>query len=188
VIQAILNGEEVIRVVDERLTSGQPGVFQESDVSGGTWRLDNFFAGNLANAVLGEGVWITNRGAGSYSYFTADSGQQYLVPSTVTLQVTVVDFLLSPIGIQGVEVRIEVRVPGPGTGAEIAAGTTNAQGVFSASFNYTADVEVDVIVRRSSVFSPRMKRYEPVRTPATITSGGLTQTVEMTEDPNATNP
>lgn len=111
------------------------------------------------SAVNAQGVWISNRGAGTYEKFVADDGTEFLVPATVTLQVTVRDS--DAVVVEGARVRIELV----SDGSLILQGTTNASGIVSDSFSYTSDLAVLTKVR--------LKGFKNFRTAGTITSSGL---------------
>ena len=88
----------------------------------------------------------------------------------MTLSVQVDDTQTPPVGVAGASVRIE-RIS---DGSLIAEGTTNGSGLFSASFDYTADVDV--------LTKARLKGFRFFRTSGTITSSGLSVGVRF--EPN----
>ena len=187
-IIGFVNGVEVIRYTDSGqepfAPSGVPGFGFE--IAGLHSRIDDFAAGDFdASNALGEGVWVTNRGSGTYAFFTSDAGQVFNVPATVTLTVTVIDRTLSPQPLQGVRVRIQEPTNTEPNDLLVAQGTTNASGVFTTSFDYTADTPVEIVARLSSLFSPLRKRYIDETVPAVITAAGLNVTINLREDPNA---
>jgi len=148
----------------------QPGMLATSNNAGvPAGRLDDFEAGDLATTdLIGEGVWIHNRGAGDMAYMTADDGTQFTPQTSVALTVQVDD----PDGnaIAGARVRIELT----SDGSLVAQGTTNGSGTFSASYLYTSDVDVRTKVR--------LKGWKNFRTGGTITSSGLTVGVTLQPD------
>ena len=166
-----VNEVEEARVTDGRIASGQAGIFAEGDTAQ-VGRLDDFGVGDVTNSVLqGEGVWIHERGAGDFNFFTSDSGATFTLPSTVTLTVQVDDENGDPV--QGAKVRIANDPDSPGA-TSITEGTTNASGTFSDSFTYTVDTDVVVKVR--------LKGFKNFRTSGTIESTGLTVGVRFVAD------
>jgi hypothetical protein len=163
-----VNDVEEARAVDETLTSGQAGLMAEGD-TGQVGRVDGFGSGDVVDGVLeGEGVWIHERGAGTFDFFTSDGGTTFTLPSTVSLTVQVND----PDG--GAVVGARVRIEQDSDGALIADGETNASGTFSASFTFTGDLDVLTKVR--------LKGFKPFRTGGTIESSGLTIGVTFLRD------
>ena len=80
-----------------------------------------------------QGVWVTNRGAGDYDYFTSDSGQVYTIPVTLTITLT------------GLVDNTEVTVCLSGAGTTVAEiENTGSPGEFS--FNIDSGVAVDIII------------------------------------------
>lgn len=99
------------------------------------------------------------------------------INNTVTLQVSVVDQNNNAVP------YASVTIANASTRAIISEGVANNLGVYTDStYNYTADVNVLLITRKSS---PGDTRYLPVEPPATIESTGLTSTVGLTPAPFA---
>lgn len=116
--------------------------------------------------VAGSGVPANSELVGSSTVtFTAD----------VNLTITVIDTAGDPI--QTASVRIQE--PEASGGAQIAQGTTNASGVFSATYNYAGDQAIEVIVRKSTSGSTR---YFPEALTGTITNTGFTLSVTLRTD------
>ena len=127
------------------------------------------------NVALTDGVVIANF-VGTTDFFTSDDGSTFTPPVARTLTITVLDDAAVPIE------TAQVRIEQDSDKSLISSGTTNASGVFSDSVFLSGDVDVDAVVRKSS---PGSTRYIPVRRAATITSGGLSLTISMTEDTTA---
>ena len=108
------------------------------------------------------------------------NGSTIVINNSVTLTVTVKDEAGAAIQ----SARVSVRKTSDNT--EVLGGLTDVNGVVTGSFNFTVNTDVRVRVRKGSGPDPT-KDYLPVDSPQTITSGGLTTVVTMTEDPiNAT--
>jgi hypothetical protein len=110
-----------------------------------------------------DGVFMSDYGAGTVSYMTADDGTQYVPPVTVTLSV---ECRFNGSVREGIRVRIEET-----DGTLIVDGNTNASGIFSSSFTYTIPVAVNIVVRQKS--------YKFQTIAATIQSTGLAQGVSL---------
>lgn len=125
-----------------------------------------------------EGIIISDRGAGAIDYFTDDADTQYTPPVNVGITITVKD-ADDASAIEYARVRVLAAAGGPLTeGTEIMNVRTNASGVASATVGYTSDQPVTATVRQGS-YAPS---YVPYSFTGTITSSGLTQTVEMQPD------
>jgi hypothetical protein len=154
---------------------GQPGLWGNT-VNGpiNAIQLDDFEASDapanpgIATGVMGEGVWVHDRGAGVVEFLTSDSGAVFVPPVSVTLTVNVEDS--SGAAVEGASVRIEAS----SDGSLIAQGTTNVSGVFSAAFAYTGDIGVLTKVR--------LKGFRNFRTGGTIESTGITVGVTLQDD------
>jgi hypothetical protein len=125
-------------------------------------------SGWFTNRSAGEGVFISDYGAGAVQFFTDDAGGTFTPPSTVTLQVTVQDSSGSPV--QGARVRIART----SDNSLVAEGSTNASGVFSDSFVYTAPLAILTKVR--------LKGFKPFRALGSIESTGYTAGVTFISD------
>lgn len=99
------------------------------------------------------------------------------ITQTVTLQVTVVDDQNNVIPYASVSIQDQAD------DSEVSAGVANNLGVYTDStYNYTADLDVNVVARKSSPGAPR---YRARLSPAQITNTGLTATVGLEADTNA---
>lgn len=101
--------------------------------------------GFFTNRSAGEGVFITDYGAGTVEFFTDDAGNTFVPPATATLKATV----SNQVGDvqQDVNVRFEES-----DGTLIAQGPTDASGVFSTTLP-TSDLplsNVGVIARKKA--------------------------------------
>lgn len=121
-----------------------------------------------------DGVYISDRGAGSISYFTSDDGTQFTPPTSVTLSVTVSDAggLLA-------DANVYVQLgSGPFNDTDdLMRELTNGSGLATEPYNYTGDVAVTVRVRKVS--------YLEDISAQTITADGLTLQVALDLNPNA---
>ena len=116
-----------------------------------------------------SGKTITiNVSGGDTPSFRDGAGATTIVQNTVTVSCTVVDS--DGVAVQGARVRFEESVGG----TLVNQGTTDATGLFTFSYNYSADTDVDVIVR--------LKGYLPQRVAATIVNTGLTVPVTFIRD------
>lgn len=73
------------------------------------------------NINLQQGVWMSNRGAGTIAYMTADSGSIFTPPTTVTFELT------------GLKEGSEVRIYNANTDAEV----TGIESTVGTTFSYT---------------------------------------------------
>lgn len=86
------------------------------------------------NSSRGEGVWVSNRGAGDVAYFTSDSGTQYIPPVNVSFTIT------------GLVANSEVRIFRSDNRDEVA-GVENSGTTFTYNYTYTgADLNVYFVV------------------------------------------
>jgi hypothetical protein len=129
---------------------------------------------NLTNC---EALNIQGGGNGfSYREVASYTGT-VTINNTVTLQVSVVDDANQPVPYASVSILNAT------TRAEISAGVANNLGVYTDStYNYGGDVDVLVVVRKSSPGAPR---YLPVESPQVIGSGGLTVGIGLNTAPFA---
>lgn len=127
----------------------------------------------VRNVALTEGWAVYNLGGVGLSGFTqyvGDDGTAFTPAATVTLTITVLeaeDFVTPVVGAR-------VGIHRQSDNSEIVNDVTNASGIVSASFTYTADVAVFIRVRQET------ENY--VKIPATITASGLTQDVAVGDD------
>jgi hypothetical protein len=122
----------------------------------------------------GGAVTINVSGGGDSPSFRNGTSASTTVVNTKTLTVTC---KLGATAIAGLRVRVENAAGG----ALIMSGTTNASGVVTdATYNYTGDVSVNVIVR--------LKGWQNYRATDTITSSGLSHAASMTVDENVDLP
>jgi hypothetical protein len=115
----------------------------------------------------GKTITINVSGGDTPSYRDG-AGATTIVQNTVTVSCTVVD--VDGVAVQGARVRFEESVGG----TLVNQGTTDATGLFTFSYNYSADTDVDVVVR--------LKGYLPQRIAATIVNTGLTVPVTFIRD------
>lgn len=115
----------------------------------------------------GKTVTINVSGGDTPTYRDG-TGASTVVQNTVTVSCTVVDS--DGVAVQGVRVRFEESAGG----TLINQGTTDATGLFSFSYNYAGDIDVDLIAR--------LKGYLPQRVAATIVNTGLTVPVTFIQD------
>jgi len=115
----------------------------------------------------GKTITINVSGGDTPSYRDG-AGATTIVQNTVTVSCTVVDS--DGVAVQGARVRFEESVGG----TLVNQGTTDATGLFTFSYNYSADTDVDVVVR--------LKGYLPQRIAATIVNTGLTVPVTFIRD------
>lgn len=116
----------------------------------------------------GKAITIQIEGGGDTPSIRNGAGASTIVNNTVAVTVTVED--TDGVAVQGARVRVEQS----SNGALIDQGSTNVSGIFSFSYNYVSDLDVDVVVR--------LKGYLPVRIAATITSTGLSVPVTFVDD------
>lgn len=99
------------------------------------------------------------------------------IVQTVTLVAAVVDELNVAIP------YATVSIQDPTDDSEVSAGIANNLGIFTDStFNYTGDLAVNVVARKSS---PGDFRFKAVSSPNTIINTGLNAGVGLAADPNA---
>jgi hypothetical protein len=153
-------------------------VFEDAHLWGEDEQSQLFYSGtagffterNIANT---EGVAVVNTTSATIAYLTSDGGTQWTPPVSRNITVTVKDQADTAIS------TAQVRIEKDSDGSLITSGTTSGLGVFTDSVFLSGDVDVDVVVRKSSTGSTR---YIPVRRAATITSSGLSITIIMDED------
>lgn len=112
--------------------------------------------------VDGEGVFITDRGGGTVSYFTADNGWQWTPPQQYTLT-------LAPLitGSGGSEVRIYERIGANETGAELA-GIETAGTSFQYSYEHGGSDIPTIIVVFHVDYAPIWQHYDLTAADATV--------------------
>lgn len=109
--------------------------------------------------MMGEGIAISNiNDTGNLAYLTDDNGTQWIPPTTVTVEITNL--------IAGSRVYIRDT-----DADEVLWNVIEATSTFSESFEYTADVNIEVKVRNSTAPAPF---YKPFETTGQITSSGYT--------------
>jgi hypothetical protein len=139
-----------------------------------TWAADIVYA--YCHYVNRDGIVKINASGtsnpGTTSFSSTVDGAIIIV-NTKTLSVHVQDEDTNDI--TGASVRIENQ----STGAQISQGTTDGNGDYTdTGYNYVADVDVYVVVRKSSAGT----RYFPVRQAGQIDSDGLSVIITMVED------
>lgn len=85
---------------------------------------------NVANE---QGVWLSNRGAGTIGYMTSDSGSQFVPPQTVSFDIT------------GLQLGTEVRIYNADTNASITGTESAVASTFSYSYVYSGD-DINIFV------------------------------------------
>jgi hypothetical protein len=156
------------------VVSGQPGIGFGNVQSSDAARFDDVEFGEIADAdIHQEGVWLHNRGGGTFDYFTADDGTQYTVPATTTVTFT------------NIKDDTEVRVYATGTTTEIA-GTENATtgSPDDRSFAWSADAGTVVDYVLINVAGWQIIRVEGYTVPSSNTSLPIQQVIER----NYSNP
>lgn len=147
----------------------------------GTYTFDNFqFSGGGAAASSTADVYNNSGGAvtinvtngGSTPTIKNGTSASTTVQNAVTVTVTAVDTAGSPI--QNARVLLE-KVTG---GADVLTGLTDASGIATVSYAYTADTPVTGWVRKSSA-SPY---YKQASLAGSITSSGYAATVVLVSD------
>ncbi|MHA2096946.1 MAG: hypothetical protein ACW98F_20210 [Candidatus Hodarchaeales archaeon] len=116
------------------------------------------------NVENGEGVYISNKGAGTTAYMTDNSGTQYVPPQSVTLTLQNV--------VSGSRCII-FDVSGSILMLEDAEG-----GDVTEPYTYVGDINITVRARKSS--GP--VKYLPFESAGTITSNGFTLSITQIED------
>jgi len=87
------------------------------------------------NANLKQGVWLSNRGAGTINYMTSDSGSLFTPPTTVTFEIT------------GLKTDSEVRIYNATTDEEISGTDSTVSSTFSYSYVYSgAAIDIYVVI------------------------------------------
>ncbi len=114
---------------------------------------------------------ILNLNGGTTPTVRNSAGSTTTINNTVTLQVAAVDE--DNVAIPYASVSIQ----NASTGAEISSGVANNLGIYTDStFNYTVDIAVNVVVRKSS---PGATRYKAASSPNTIVNNGLDAVVSL---------
>lgn len=86
----------------------------------------------------GKGIYIYGGGAGSVGYYTDDNGNTWTAPTSVTVQVTVLDDTTgSPIASTA-----HVYIADTATKTQIMSQAVNGSGVASIPYDYTVDVPI----------------------------------------------
>jgi hypothetical protein len=168
---------EVLRATDKSdwSTSGQPGIIAPlNGTDAHTAIIEDFSAGDVVDADFrGEGVWVHDRGGGTFNYFTSDDGTQFTIPATTTVTFT------------GIKDNTEVRVYLTGTTTEVA-GTENATTgtTDDRSFAWSADASTVVDYVLINVAGWQILRVNGYVVPSSNTSLPIQQVVER----NYSNP
>ena len=115
----------------------------------------------------GKAITINVAGGDTPTYRDG-AGASTIVQNTVTVSCTIVGS--DGVAVQGVRARFEESTGG----TLINQGTTDANGLFSFSYNYGGDIDVDLIAR--------LKGYLPQRVAATIVNTGLTVPITFIQD------
>lgn len=147
------------------------------------------FFGNYASATLWHGensanntntvtVSATNQANPSATEFnnTGIPAGTIVVSNDVNLTITVEDSSGNAIELA------QTAIYKTSDNTELMNKDTNASGVATATFNYVADTDIYIRIRKSSTGSTR---YLPFSTTGTIPAGGFTLAVTLAEDTNA---
>ena len=136
---------------------------------------DNFSTSAATHIDNGsQGVFVYDRGVGTVTELTPDSGSVFVPEATVTLTVNVKDAA-------GDAIRLaQVAIFQDSDSSELLNTNTLASGTASGTFTYTSDVPVTIRIRKNSAEHPT--RYSTFRTAGTITSSGLTVDATLIED------
>ncbi len=154
--------------------STQPAIFETAIIWGEDEQSQLLYSGASGyfterNVNLTEGVYLSNKGAGTIDYMTDDGGTTYTPPSDITLTVDGV--------VQNTQCYI---VPSAGGSAILNAAATSAvsgdEYSTSTSYTYTSDVDITI--------SAREMGYLPYQASSTITNNDVTFTPVWQIDPN----
>lgn len=85
------------------------------------------------NTTLAAGVWLSNRGAGTVAYMTADDGSTYVPPVQYTFSLT------------GLQSNTEVRIYKTSDNT-LVAGTESSGASFSYNYTYVSDIGVYIVI------------------------------------------
>lgn len=119
-----------------------------------------------------KGVIIVNKGAGNISYFTDDAGGTWTPPTTVTVQVTVLD---NSTGLP-IESAHVLLIDDATKSIDILRAATNASGLASTSYSGTVPLAVTGWVRQNDIVGTD---YVPQDISGTVTAAGLSLTVRL---------
>jgi len=118
-----------------------------------------------------KGVIVVDGGSGTVDYFTDDAGVTWTAPSTVTVEVTVLDNLTG-LGINLAHVQLYLD----DYSTVVMSTSTNASGLASVSYTYTVDEDVNGWARQ---FDITATDYVQKDIGGTITDSGLSLTVRL---------
>lgn len=141
----------------------------------------NTFSGYGSTGTNDAAVYNNSGGAVTINVTDGGDGPSYRngtsASTTVNNAVTLTVNVKSPAGnsVSGARVRIEET-----DGTLVSDGTTNTSGVFTDTFDFSTDLDVNVIVR--------LKGFQNFQTTGTITSNGLTVNVTLLPDPTVNLP
>lgn len=141
-------------------------------VVGNTLGSPNIF--NTVRETTKTAGWaVYNTDLGGVAFYTADNGSTFTPQSTVNLTITAVNTANNPLQ------SVQVAIYKSSDNTELMNTQTNASGLATTSFTYTADTNVYIRLRKSTTASTR---YYPVETTGTIKATGLSVTVTMRVD------
>lgn len=120
-----------------------------------------------------KGIIIVNGGAGTVDYFTDDAGNTWTAPTSVTVEITVLDDSSgSPIANTA-----RVFIADVATQTQIMGQAVNASGVASVPYSYTVDVPIYGWARELDLSGTD---YVQKDFTGTITASGFSQTIRLT--------
>src|SRR3989344_798918 len=133
----------------------------------------------IRNAALTHGWLISGLlSLSGLNLYTANDGTTFAPASLVTLQVTVKD-------VKGTAIQnAQTAIYKSSDNSELLNADTNASGIASVGYTYTADTNIYTRIRKSSTGTTR---YFANDSSGTITSSGLNITVTLIEDTIATS-
>lgn len=145
----------------------------------GTYTFDNLtFSGNsydVENSSAGAVTINATNGANPGTFINTGGGST-TINNSKTLTVTVKDSAGSAIQ------NAQTSIYKSSDNSELLNADTNASGIASTTYNYLADTDIYVRVRKSSTGATK---YIPASTTGTITSSGFSVTITLSVDTNA---
>lgn len=119
-----------------------------------------------------KGIIVVNGGAGSIDYFTDDAGGTWTPPTSVTVQITVLD---DSTGLP-IATTAHVLMLKDSDKSEIMSQAVNGSGVASIPYNYVGNIDVVGWVREWNLTGDD---YTPKNYSGTITASGLSLTIRL---------
>jgi hypothetical protein len=156
-----------------------PHAIEFSTASATPYTLEDFtYAGSGTTDSVNDtaGAVTANVNGGDSPTNTNGASATTTINNTKTLQVTVVDSVTG-----AVIPYASVTIVDSSDRSIVSEGVANNLGVYQdTGYNYTVDVDINVITRKSS---PGATRYLAAEPPGKIINTGLTTTVGLTQDP-----